>query len=95
MKHTLDLPLDAPGLLKREIVEQTSNSLVIRETWDTKVDGCPLVIVRPPPELAFVEYYSQWTPEELAALGNSNAPPIFTVRDERASAATTFVCKDE
>lgn len=32
----------------------------------------------------------QWTPEELAEFGRLKAPPMFTVRDERASAATTF-----
>lgn len=102
MKPTLDLPLDTPGLLKREIVEQTENGFVIRETWDVTVKGCPMVVL-PPCDGAPVEHYrpstlaidSQWTSEELAEFRRPNAPPIFTVRDERASAATTFKRADE
>lgn len=86
MKPTLDLPLDTPGLLKREIVEQTENGVVIRETWDLTVKGCPMV-ARLPAGGVPTEYYrpstlavdSQWTPEELAELSRHrpNAPPIF------------------
>lgn len=97
MKPTCHLPFDTPGLLTREIVEHTENGFIIRETWDVTVKGCPIVVV-PRSDVAPMEYYrpstlaidSQWTPEELAEFNRPNSPPIFTVRDVRASAAATF-----
>lgn len=40
---------DTPGLLKREIVHQDDIVIVYRETWDLKVAGCPVVVMRPGP----------------------------------------------
>ncbi len=36
----------APGLVKREIIERNESYVVIRETWDLRVPGCPMVAVR-------------------------------------------------
>lgn len=34
-----------PGLIRREIVHQDEATVTIRETWDTRVPGCPMIAI--------------------------------------------------
>jgi len=35
-----------PGLISREIVEETETQVLIRETWDLLAPGCPMIAMR-------------------------------------------------
>jgi hypothetical protein len=35
--------MDHPGLIKREVVRQDDETVVLRETWDLSAPGCPLI----------------------------------------------------
>jgi hypothetical protein len=34
------------GLIKREVVAADLETVTVRETWDLKVPGCPMIAVR-------------------------------------------------
>lgn len=87
---------DGLAIARRELAEASPETvgavrvrvaeLVARaQKWGVEAKGLPALSEVPKTIVA----PSQWTPEELAELAKPNAPPVFTVRDERASAATT------
>ena len=50
------------GLVERKVMERTSQRVVVRETWDLSVPGCPMIPVK-----GVLNYWTRdllFTPEE-------------------------------
>lgn len=39
--------MNTPGLVSREIVSETKDTVTLREVWDPRVKGCPLLVFTP------------------------------------------------
>jgi hypothetical protein len=59
-----------PGLVSRKIVEQGDEWVAIHEVWDTRVPGCPFVVVNPDPLIRpLVTWETVLSKEESAQRG--------------------------
>lgn len=41
----MDIDPNPPGLLKREVIREDGDYVVVRETWDLTAPGCPMIVI--------------------------------------------------